>query len=122
MTDTIIKSPAEYDINIYRDRDFLLKVTTDLVGSVDFEGGLWDSSGTILETFVITEYTGDGYIELSLDSDTTNNLINELTLTLGSINTYRNLYWDLSIINTSGTKYSLIEGNCRVKRTVSKNT
>ena len=120
MVDTIIKSPANYDISIYRDRDFLLKVTTSLVGLVTFEAGVWDTSGLNVATFTITEYVDDGYIELSLDSSITNNLIEDITITLGSIKTYRTLIWDLSLINTSGTTYSLIKGDCIVKRTVSK--
>ncbi len=120
MVDTIIKSPAEYDINIYRDRDFLLKVTTSLVGIVTFEAGLWDTTGLNVATFTIIENVAGGYIELSLDSNITNDLIDDITITLGSIKTYRTLLWDLSLINTSGTTYSLIKGNCFVKRTVSK--
>ena len=120
MVDTIIKSPANYDISIYRDRDFLLKVTTSLVGLVTFEAGVWDTSGLNVATFTITEYVDDGYIELSLDSSITNNLIEDITITLGSIKTYRTLIWDLSLINTSGTTYSLIKGDCIDKRTVSK--
>ena len=117
----VINNPGVYDISIYKDRDFKLRINTDTVDTCSFEAQVREAPGsTVLATFDIDTNTIDDYLELSLDADDTDNLIGALSITLGSIKTRETLAWDLKLTNTLSGTYTMVQGNCYVYHTVSK--
>jgi hypothetical protein len=120
----IIKEPAIYDISVYRDRDFKLKIETDLVDYFTYKARIKESpsSTTVLAEFDIDIDEVNEYIELSLSADTTRELIDDIVLDLGSSNSKKKLVWDLKITNPVNRTFNLIQGDCYVYRTVTRST
>lgn len=122
--DYMIKDPGVYDINIYRDRDFKLKLKTDTVDFWTFKARIKENfkSDTVLAEFDIEINDEEEYLELSLDADTTRALIDDITIDAGSVSSVKTLVWDLKIVTPIYKTYSLIYGNCYVNRTVTRST
>lgn len=117
----VINNPGAYDISIYKDRDFKLRINTDIVDTCSFNAQVRKApASTVLATFDIYTNTDDNYLELSLGSAITDGLIGALSITPSSINTKETLAWDLKLTNSIGDTYNLIQGKCYVYHTVSK--
>jgi hypothetical protein len=122
FVELIIKDPAWYDINVYKDRDFKLKLLTDRVDFWTFKAQIKESfkSPTILAEFDIEVNKDEEYLELSLDYETTSNLLNDVSIDSSSTSTNKTLVWDLKIVNPVYRTYNLIHGNCYVHNTTTR--
>jgi hypothetical protein len=118
----VITNPGEYDIHLYSDRDFKLRLNTTTVSGSTFEAQIRSSvnTPTVLADFNIEVNEVDNYLELSLDSTDVSSLINSNIINLGSISTTVTYAWDLQITNDVGNTFNLINGNCYIHRTVTK--
>lgn len=122
FVELIIKSPAIYDIELYRDRDFKLKFNTDKVDYWTFKAHIKESYGNTnkLAEFTIDVNFVDEYIELSLDADTVSGLIDEAVLGVRSTTSKKTLVWDLKIVNPVYRTYSIVRGNCYLNGSVTR--
>lgn len=118
----VITNPGEYDVHLYSDRDFKLKLNTTTVSGSTFEAQIRNSvnTPTVLADFNIEVNEVDNYLELSLDSTDVSSLINSNIINLGSISTTVTYAWDLRITNDVGNTFNFINGNCYIHRTVTK--
>jgi hypothetical protein len=120
--DTIIKTPGEYDISVYRDRSFRLKITTSSVDYLEFKAVIKESfsSSTILATFDIDVDTVNNYLELSLPSTVTETLLEDPVFNASSVNSLKSLVWDLKVTTPVGNKYTMLFGNANIYRSVTR--
>lgn len=129
----MINNPAQYDINVYQDRDF----------SVTFI--IKDQSGVLVD---ISDWTVTGQIRPTYDSDTlianlntsTDSELSSINISLtdtvtagisaenpinsGSTTTSTNMVWDL-VADSSGPpteRFTLITGICNFYETVTRST
>jgi hypothetical protein len=119
-----IKEPGTLNIDIYRDRDFKLKLLTDRVDFWTFKARIKEnfSSSTVLAEFDIDVDEVNEYLELSLDADTTRTLIDDVSIGLNTNLTRETFVWDLKAVNPLNRTYNIIQGNCYVYRTVTRST
>lgn len=119
---TVITNPGEYDIHLYVNRDFKLRLNTSVVDGSTFEAQIRQSVNTteVLADFDIEVNEVGDYLELSLSSEVTSTLVNSNIVNLSSISTTITYTWDLRLINDIGNAFNLVYGNCYVHRTVTK--
>lgn len=122
FVELVIGTPGIYDINLFRDRDFSIKINTDRVDFWTFKAQIKESFGspTILAEFDIDVNFDDEYLEISLDADTVNSLVDEAVFDLSSVTSKKTLVWDLKIVNPVYRTYSLVRGNCYVNGTITR--
>jgi hypothetical protein len=120
----VIRNPAILDIDLYRDRDFKLKLLTDRVDFWTFKAQIREnfSSSTVLAEFNIDVDEVNEYVELSLDADTTRALIDDVSIGFNTNLTRETFVWGLKVVNPLNRTYTLIQGNCYVYRTVTRST
>lgn len=118
----VITTPGEYDIHLYIDRDFKLRLNTSVVDGSTFEAQIRQSvnTTTVLADFDIEVNEVDNYLEVSLSAETTSTLVNSNLINLGSISTIITYAWDLRLTNDVGNTYNLVRGKCYVHRTATK--
>lgn len=117
-----IKKPAVYDIKVYRDRDFKIRINTDRVDYWTFRAQIKEkyNSTTALATFDITINQEEEYLELYLDADTTRELIDDITIGVNVTSSIKTLVWDLKFVTPTGKTYNFVKGNCYVYRTITR--
>ena len=122
FVELVIGTPGIYDINLFRDRDFSIKINTDRVDFWTFKAQIKESysSPTILAEFDIDVNFDDEYLEISLDADTVNSLVDEAVFDLSSVTSKKTLVWDLKIVNPVYRTYNLVTGNCYVNGTITR--
>lgn len=128
----MINNPAQYDIDVYQDRDFsitfIIKDTEGtLVNITDWTCSAqirptYDSS-TLIADFVVSTDTETSSINLSLTDTTTSGISAENPITAGSTTTSTNMVWDL-VVDDSGTdeRFSLITGIVSFNETVTRSS
>lgn len=126
----MINNPAQYDIDVYQDRDFSYTfVIKDSAGSLVSLTG-WECAAQIRPTydsdiliadFEVTTVTGTSSITLSLSDTTTSGIVAENPITAGSTTTSTNMVWDLVVDDTVGEeRFSLITGVVNFYETVTR--
>lgn len=126
----MINNPAQYDIDVYQDRDFsytfIIKDSNEvLVNIAD-----WDCSAqirptydsdTLIADFDVTTVTGTSSITLSLSDTTTSGIVADNPITAGSTTTSSNMVWDLVVDDTANDeRFSLITGIVNFYETVTR--
>ena len=129
----MINDPAQYDINVYQDRDFsktfLIKDQSGvLVNISDWTCSAqirptYDSD-TLIANFVVTQDTELSSITISLTDTTTAAITASNPVTAGSTVTSTNMVWDLVVDSTGPPeeRFSLITGICNFYETVTSAT
>lgn len=129
----MINDPAQYDINVYQDRDFsktfLIKDQSGvLVNISDWTCSAqirptYDSD-TLIADFVVTQDTELSSITISLTDTTTAAITASNPVTAGSTVTSTNMVWDLAVDSTGPPeeRFSLITGICNFYETVTRAT
>jgi len=129
----MINDPAQYDINVYQDRDFsktfLIKDQSGvLVNISDWTCSAqirptYDSD-TLIANFVVTQDTELSSITISLTDTTTAAITASNPVTAGSTVTSTNMVWDLVVDSTGPPeeRFSLITGICNFYETVTRAT
>lgn len=129
----MINDPAQYDINVYQDRDFsktfLIKDQSGvLVNISDWTCSAqirptYDSD-TLIANFVVTQDTELSSITISLTDTTTAAITASNPVTAGSTVTSTNMVWDLAVDSTGPPeeRFSLITGICNFYETVTRAT
>lgn len=127
----MINDPAQYDINVYQDRDFsktfLIKDQSGvLVNISDWTCSAqirptYDSD-TLIANFVVTQDTELSSITISLTDTTTAAITASNPVTAGSTVTSTNMVWDLVVDSTGPPeeRFSLITGICNFYETVTR--
>ena len=129
----MINDPAQYDINVYQDRDFsktfLIKDQSGvLVNISDWTCSAqirptYDSD-TLIANFTVTQDTELSSITISLTDTTTAAITASNPVTAGSTVTSTNMVWDLAVDSTGPPeeRFSLITGICNFYETVTRAT
>ena len=129
----MINDPAQYDINVYQDRDFsktfLIKDQSGvLVNISDWTCSAqirptYDSD-TLIADFTVTQDTELSSITISLTDTTTAAITASNPVTAGSTVTSTNMVWDLAVDSTGPPeeRFSLITGICNFYETVTRAT
>jgi hypothetical protein len=126
----MINNPAQYDIDVYQDRDFsytfVIKDTNEvLVNIADWTchaqiRPTYDSD-TLIADFDVTTVTGTSSITLSLSDTTTSGIVADNPITTGSTTTSSNMVWDLVVDDTANDeRFSLITGIVNFYETVTR--
>jgi hypothetical protein len=126
----MINNPAQYDIDVYQDRDFsytfVIKDTNEvLVNIADWTchaqiRPTYDSD-TLIADFDVTTVTGTSSITLSLSDTTTSGIVADNPITAGSTTTSSNMVWDLVVDDTANDeRFSLITGIVNFYETVTR--
>ena len=129
----MINDPAQYDINVYQDRDFsktfLIKDQSGVLVNISD----WTctaqirptyDSDTLIADFVVTQDTELSSITISLTDTTTAAITASNPVTAGSTVTSTNMVWDLAVDSTGPPeeRFSLITGICNFYETVTRAT
>jgi len=129
----MINDPAQYDINVYQDRDFsktfLIKDQSGVLVNISD----WTctaqirptyDSDTLIANFVVTQDTELSSITISLTDTTTAAITASNPVTAGSTVTSTNMVWDLVVDSTGPPeeRFSLITGICNFYETVTRAT
>lgn len=129
----MINDPAQYDINVYQDRDFnksfIIKGQSGaLVNISDWTchaqiRPTYDSD-TLIANFTVTQDTELSSITISLTDTTTAAIAADNPITAGSTVTSTNMVWDLVVDSTGPPeeRFSLITGICYFYETVTRAT
>ena len=115
----MIDNPTQYDIDVYKDRDFyrayVIKDSADAL--IDISD--WTVTSQIRPTYssteltaqmVVTTVTGTSTITTTLESAVTGAINAETPINLASTTTSTNLVWDMVIDTVSGDRFTLITG------------
>lgn len=129
----MINDPAQYDINVYQDRDFNKSfVVKDQSGAL-VNISDWTchaqirptyDSDTLIANFTVTQDTELSSITISLTDTTTAAITADNPITAGSTVTSTNMVWDLVVDSTGPPeeRFSLITGICYFYETVTRVT
>lgn len=126
----MINKPAQYDLDIYQDRDFSYTfIIKDSVGSL-VNIADWTctaqirptyDSDTLIADFEITTITGTSSITMSLTDTTTSGIVAENPITAGSTTTSTNMVWDMVVDDSANDeRFSLITGVVNFYETVTR--
>lgn len=128
----MINNPAQYDIDVYQDRDFSITfIIKDEGGTVvDISGWTCTAqirptydSDTLIANFVITKDVGLSSIILKLSDTTTAAISAENPIDANSTTTSTNMVWDLVADTTSPEeRFTVITGICNFHETVTRST
>ena len=124
----MINKPAQYDIDVYQDRDFSHSyIIKDSVGDlIDISD--WTptaqirpayDSDVLIANMVVTTVTGTSTITTTIDDTVTALISSTNPITLGSSTTSSNMVWDM-VIDTPSERFSLITGICTFHDTVTR--
>ena len=129
----MILNPAQYDIDVYQDRDFsttfiikdqsgVLVDTSDWTLSAQIRP-TYDSS-TLIANFVITHDSELASITIALTDETTLAISAENPINAGSTTTSTNMVWDLVVDSTGppSERFTLITGIVNFYETVTRAT
>lgn len=125
----MINDPAQYDINVYQDRDFvntyIIKDTSGLLIDIS----TWTitaqirptyDSDTLIANMVVSKDEALSSITTAIDDSVTKNITSENPITLGSNTTSTNMVWDMVVDVTGGERFTLITGICNFYDTVTR--
>ena len=129
----MINDPAQYDINVYQDRDFSnTYIIQDANGDlIDITGWTVTSqirpaydSDVLIANMVITTDIPTSAITTKLDDTVTKEIASTNPITAGSTVTSTNMVWDLVVDSTGPPeeRFSLITGICNFYETVTRET
>lgn len=125
----MISNPTEYDIDVYKDRDFYrIYVIKDSAGAlIDISD--WTVTSQIRPTYSSTELTAQMVVAIdtvastittTLESAVTGAIDANTPITLGSTTTAVTLMWDLVVDTIGGERFTLITGVCEFHDTVTR--
>lgn len=129
----MINDPAQYDINVYQDRDFNTTFIIKDQSGVLVDISDWTctaqirptyDSDTLIASFTIAQDDELSSITLTLSDDTTRAIDAENPITSGSTTTSTNMVWDL-VANSAGPpaeRFTLITGIVNFYETVTRAT
>ena len=115
----MITNPVEYDIDVYKDRDYSRSYIIKDSDEALLDISDWTVTSQIRPTyssteltaqFVVTTVTGTSTITTSLESAITGAINATTPINLGSTTTSSNLVWDMVITTISGVRFTLITG------------
>jgi len=125
----MIDNPTQYDIDVYKDRDFyrayVIKDSADAL--IDISD--WTVTSQIRPTYssteltaqmVVTTVTGTSTITTTIESAVTGAIDANTPITLGSTTTAVTLMWDLVVDTVGGERFTLITGVCDFHDTVTR--
>jgi hypothetical protein len=129
----MITNPAEYDIDVYQDRDFSYTfIIKDLSGVlVDIDDWTvtaqirptYDSDTLIANFYVVTD-TVLSSITMTLSDDVTRAITAENPISASSTTTSTNMVWDM-VVDSAGPpteRFTIITGICNFNETVTRST
>lgn len=118
-----VSKAAEYDVNVYKDRDFNLTLGMEDIEYWTFKAQIKETpeSKDVLAEFTITKDIPNSKLILTLDSYTTKDLVIDNKKSVNTKTTTKDLYWDLSSESSLGSIYNLIHGKCVVNGTITRN-
>lgn len=125
----MIFEPKNVDINIYKDRDFIMTMyLTDANGEVyntlnwEFIAQIRSTKGssTLIANIDVSHSYVYGSLVLTMTDDVTRELNVDNPITVGSATTASTCYWDLLAITAGNRKYSICEGTAVIHETVSR--
>ena len=115
----MITNPVEYDIDVYKDRDYNRSYVIKDSDEALLDISDWTVTSQIRPTyssteltaqFVVTTVTGTSTITTSLESAVTGAIDASTPITLASTTTATNLMWDMVVTTVSGERFTLITG------------
>lgn len=128
----MINEPAQYDINVYQDRDFFNTFIIKDQAEALIDISDWNLSAQIRPTynsdiliadFTVTKDESISSITIQLSDTTTRAIEAENPISSNSTTTSTNMVWDLVVEEgTSGDRFSLISGICNFYDTVTRST
>ena len=128
----MINNPAQYDIDVYQDRDFNITFVIKDVDGVLVNIADWTCSAQIrpvydsdilIADFEVTTTTGTSSITLELTDTTTSGILADNPITASSTTTSSNMVWDLVVDDAATSeRFSLITGICNFYETVTRAT
>lgn len=125
----MIFEPKNLDIEIYKDRDFIITMyLKDSVGAVyntynwDFIAQIRASKGSpiLIADIDVSHSYVYGSLVLTMTDDVTRALNIDNPITVSSSTTSSICYWDLLAITSGNKKYSICEGIATIHETVSR--
>ncbi len=125
----MITNPVERDIDVYKDRDYVQVFNiTDASGTaIDLTNWTIEAqirptygSNSLIANFTIETVAVSGTITMSLTATQTGAIDTTPVIMIGSTKTSNNMVWDMVVEDTSGDRYSLIQGVCVVHETVTR--
>ncbi len=126
----MINNPAQYDLDIYQDRDFSITFIIKDVDGVLVNIADWTcnaqirpvyDSDTLIANFEVTTFTGTSSITLELTDTTTSGIVADNPITASSTTTSSNMVWDLVVNDAAADeRFSLISGICSFNETVTR--
>jgi hypothetical protein len=129
----MINNPAQYDINVYKDRDFSITFTIKDQSGVLVDIDDWTCSAQIRPTydsdvlianFTVTKDNANSQITMTLTDTVTLGIDRENAINANSTSTSVNMVWDL-VVDTTGPpaeRFTLITGICNFYETVTRAT
>lgn len=126
----MINNPAQYDIDVYQDRDFSATfIIKDSTGAlVNITG--WSCSAqirptygseTLIANFTVSEDVPTSAITITLDDTTTLAIDADNPITAGSTTTSTNMVWDLVVDDVvADERFSLITGIVNFYETITR--
>ena len=125
----MIVNPANYDLDVYKDRDFskVIYIQDNEETAIDITDWTFAaqirptySSETLVADFTITVSGTAGKITLTLDDSVTEVIDTSPVIVIGSTTTTTNMVWDLITLDNVGDRYSIVEGKCTIHETVTR--
>lgn len=127
----MINNPAQYDIDVYQDRDFSITFIIKDQSGVLVDIDDWTctaqirptyDSTTLIANFTVTKDAPTSQITLALSDTITLAIDAENPITAGSTTTSTNMVWDLVVDSTGPPteRFTLITGICNFNETVTR--
>jgi hypothetical protein len=127
----MINNPAQYDIDVYQDRDFNITFIIKDQSGVLVDISDWTctaqirptyDSSTLIANFTVSKDSPTSQITLSLTDTITAGIDAENPITAGSTTTSTNMVWDLVVDSTGppAERFTLITGICNFNETVTR--
>ena len=129
----MINNPAQYDIDVYQDRDFSITFIVKDESEILVDISDWTctaqlrpayDSDTLIADFTVTKSAELSTITLSLSDTTTAAISAENPITTGSTTTSTNMVWDLvaDTVGPPALRFTVITGICTFHETVTRAT